>query len=140
MSQDRYESLSWFVRFMNNDEIEISRGNKTLLKIDLILMWFWNTWIENLAASAYWKEIYLMMNLILSGKPDWGSSITFLWKLSSSEYNLSNFVLHWTDTHENLLYILGNTVDLTSNDPGYSLKMSKVVVKLVEPHFAEDTH
>jgi hypothetical protein len=48
-------------------------------------------------------------------------------------------MLHWTDTHENLLYIVGNTVDMTSSAPGYSLKMSKIVVRLVELRFVEDT-
>jgi hypothetical protein len=50
------------------------------------------------------------------------------------------FMLLCTDTHENLLCIVGNTIDLTSSGPGYSLGMSKIVVKLVEPLFAEDTH
>jgi hypothetical protein len=49
-------------------------------------------------------------------------------------------MLHWTDTYENLLYKVGHSVDMTSSDPGYSLKMSKIVVKLVESHFAQDTH
>lgn len=140
MSEDRYESLSWFVTFVNNDEIETYKRNKKLLKIDLILMWFWNTWIEYLAASADWMEMYPIMNLILSGKPDWNSSSTFLWKLSSSEYKPMDFMHYWTDTYEYLFYIVGNTLDLASSDSGYSLKMSKIVVKFVESHFVEDTH